>query len=161
MASTKFRKLYNDWYKAICFLSTGLYDVQEWKNLVEWSKQNTDKAVDGVIEVLRKEPSHVVKLCDELFPDLVKVEGYVSLEFVCNMWLNLLIWRKRGELDNPDTNNFAKGLTNYYEDYDAYHEYMKDNYIPWNPFKEDDPNVTLEEFKRGKRNDTKILKNRK
>lgn len=161
MASTKFRKLYNDWYEATCFLSTGLYENQEWKNLVAWSKVNKEKAIDGIIEVLHKEPSHVVQLCDELFPNIVKYEGFCPLDFVCNIWLNILILYKRGEgsvlAENIDKHDF----TDYYKDYNAYQEYMKDHYIPWNPFKEDDPNVTLEEFKQGKRNDIKLLKNRK
>ena len=50
--------------------------------------------------------------------------------------------------------NYKKGdrLPYIYKDYDAYQEYMKDNYIPWNLFKAEDPNITFDEFKQGKRN---------
>ena len=53
--------------------------------------------------------------------------------------------------------NYKKGgiLPYIYKDYDAYQEYMKDHYIAWNPFKEDDPNITFDEFKQGKRNTKK------
>ena len=50
---------------------------------------------------------------------------------------------------------------NYYKDYDEWSNYLKNNYIPWDPRIEEDPNVTLEEFKLGKRNDENLLKERK
>ena len=52
-------------------------------------------------------------------------------------------------------------IFNYYKDYNEWSNYLKDNYIPWDPHIEGDPNVTLEEFKLGKRNDKKLLKERK
>ena len=54
-----------------------------------------------------------------------------------------------------------KHIIDYYEDYNKWQDYLKDNYIPWNPVHEEDPNVTLEEFKQGKRNNEKLLKERK
>jgi hypothetical protein len=33
---------------------------------------------------------------------------------------------------------------------------MKNNYISWNPFKEEDPNITFEDYKQGKRNTKKL-----
>ena len=45
-------------------------------------------------------------------------------------------------------------MVDYYKEYDAYKEHLDKHYIPWNPFRQDDPNVTFEEFKQGKRNKT-------
>jgi hypothetical protein len=45
-------------------------------------------------------------------------------------------------------------MMDYYKEYDAYKKHLDKHYIPWNPFRQDDPNVTFEEFKQGKRNKT-------
>ena len=76
-----------------------------------------------------------------------EIEGFMPLDALCNVWLNIL-------------NNSIKNdkLKDYYKDWREWHEYLKENYISWNPFKEDDPNITFEEYKAGKRN---ILKERK
>lgn len=70
---------------------------------------------------------------------------YEELKKWCNFWV--LILENRLE-------NYKKGgiLPYIYKDYDEYQEYMKDHYIAWNPFKEEDPNITFDEFKQGKRN---------
>ena len=43
----------------------------------------------------------------------------------------------------------------HYKDYDEFKEYQEKHYIPWNPFHEENPNITFEEFKQGKRNTKK------
>lgn len=152
--SKEFEILYNEWYKASCFLSTGNFEVPEWKALVEWSKEHKEEAVDCIIELLEEEPSHVVKLCDELFPDVLKAEGYIPLDTWCIAWHTLLIAYKKG-LSFEDVNIAKDSNNNLYKDYNAYHKYMENHYIPWNPFHEEDPNVTLEEYKQGKQNPKK------
>lgn len=148
----EFEKLYTDWYKATCFMSHSLFDVTEWKQLVDWSKEHKEEAVDGLIEILEQEPDWVVQLCDELFTDTVKYDGFVPLDFNCRLWLTLLKKYKKGESFNGTD---IYDCPDPYKVYDEYHEYLKENYIPWNPFHEEDPNITLEEFKQGKRNPKK------
>lgn len=156
--NTEFQDLYNKYWKAICFLSVRPPHIPEWEALVEWSKAHKEEAVDCIIEMLSKEPSDVVGLCDELFPDLVDYEGYCPLDFICNTWLVILTAAKNGQtLDVTSPKKFPDN----YKDYKKYKKYLEKNYIPWNPFHEDDPNITLEEYKQGKRNDKKLLKERK
>ena len=145
----EFKNLYKNWFNATAILSHSQFEVPEWYELVDWSKEHKEEAVDGIIEILKEEPGWIVQLCDELFPDVLKSEGYIPLEVWCTAWLAILKGYKEGlPLDDIDITN----LPNPYEDYDAYHKYLNDHYIPWNPFHEDDPNITLEEFKQGKRN---------
>lgn len=155
----EFERLYLDYYKDVCFLSVLPPTVPQWDVLVEWSKEHKDEAVDCIIEMLEEEPSDVVKLCDDLFPDVLKAEGYIPLDTWCIAWHTLLKAYKEGlSFDNV---NIAKDANNnLYKDYNAYQKYMENHYIPWNIFKEDDPNITLEDFKQGKRNDKKLLKER-
>lgn len=49
----------------------------------------------------------------------------------CNKWLN-----------------YFKGTENidYYKDFKAYKKYLHNNYKGWNPFKEEDPNPSYEDF---------------
>ena len=158
--NAEFKKLHDDWYKSICFLSHSQFQNQQWKDLLEWSKEHKKEAVDGIVELLKEEPNWVVQLCDELFPDIIKVEGFMPLEPYCNLWLNILTkvqeYNETGE-SSFDINN----TVDYYKDYREYMKYMETHYIAWNPYKEEDPNITLEEFKQGKRNSEELLKQRK
>lgn len=151
----EFEKLYKEHYAATAFLSYRLPHCPTWDALVEWSKANKQEAVDCIIEMLQEEPSDVVGICDELFPDLVKFEGFVPLDVWCNIWLTILEAVKRGE-DLKEINPMK--FPDHYKDYKKFQKYMEKNYIPWNPFHEEDPNITLEEYKQGKRNDKKLLK---
>lgn len=145
----EFKELYDKWYENTCLLSyIDLEHEPYFIELVNWSKKNKQEAVNSIIEILKKEPDFVVYVLDELFDHPLTTEGYVSIEQYCNMWLNLIEYYNNGEKDlsNVDLNK------DNYKDYQEYMKYMKDNYISWNPFKEDDPNITLEEYKQGKRN---------
>lgn len=145
----EFKELYDKWYENTCLLSyVDLEHKPDFIELVNWSKENKQEAINSIIEILKKEPDFVVYVLDELFDHPLTTEGYVSIEQYCNMWLNLIEYYNNGEKDlsNVDLNK------DNYKDYREYMKYMKDNYISWNPFKEDDPNVTLEEYKQGKRN---------
>ena len=145
----EFKDLYDKWYEDTCLLSSRDFkNEQGFIDLVNWSKEHKEEAVDSIVEILKKEPDFVVHVLDELFDHPLTTEGYVSIEQYCNVWLNLIEYYKDGE-KNLTKVDFNK---DNYKDYRAYMEYMKTNYLAWNPTKEDDPNVTLEEFKMGKRN---------
>ena len=145
----EFEKLYDKWYKDTCFLSSRDFQNEPgFIDLVNWSKDNKEEAVDSIVEMLKEEPDFVVYVLDELFDHPLKADGYISIEQYCNVWLNLVEYYKDGEKDlskiNLNKDNYKK--------YREYMKYMDDNFIPFNPFTEEDPNVTLEEFKMGKRN---------
>lgn len=136
----EFLDLYNKWHNLIIFSAHGGADPRakdDYKRLREWALENKDEFKSSAIELLEEGPNDIVMLLNEIFD--FKIEGWMPLDVICNIWINLY-----------------KGTTNidYYKDYKEYHEYMKEHYISWNPFKEDDPNITLEEFKQGKRNKT-------
>lgn len=152
----EFERLYREYWKKICFLSSLPPYIPEWDALVEWSKAHKKEAVDCIIEMLSEEPSDVVGLCEELFPGMLKAEGFVPLDMWCNTWLVILTAYKNGQtkLDTIDPKEFP----DHYKEYKAYHKYMENHYIPWNPFHEDDPNISFEDYKQGKRNDKKLLK---
>lgn len=135
----EFEELYNEWYKNTMFMSCGNFENVWWHNLVEWSEQHKQEAKDGIIEILRREPDWIVQLCDTLWGKL-DTHGYIPLEPYCNLWLNILEGKNDFHKDN-------------YKDYRKWKKHLDKYYIPWNPFQEDDPNVTLEEFRQGKRND--------
>lgn len=142
----EFEDLYSDWYLATCFQSSRDFKHEPgFIALLEWSKEHKKEAIDSIKEILLKEPDFVVYILDELFDHPLSTDGYVSLEAYCNFWLILLDYYENGE-------NKLNTSADYYKDWRAYQEYMKDNFIPYNCFTENDPNITLEEFKMGKRN---------
>ena len=146
-----FKELYDKWNEATMFLSyRDLEQEQGFIDLVKWSKDHKEEAVDSIVEILKNEPDFVVYVLDELYDHPLTAEGYVSIEQYCNVWLNILDYYKNGEKDLSKV-NFDK---DNYKEYDEYMKYMETNYLPWNPTKEDDPNVTLEEYKMGKRNNS-------
>lgn len=145
----EFKELYDKWYYDTFLLASRDFKHEPgFIKLVNWSKDNKEEAINSIIEILKEAPDFVVHVLDELFDHPLTTEGYVSIEQYCNVWLNILDYYKNGEKEFSKV-NFDK---DNYKDYRAYMEYMDDNFIPFNPFKEDDPNVTLEEFKQGKRN---------
>ena len=147
----KFEELYNKWHTDTMFLSVGNFNTKSWFELVEWSKEHTKEAIEGVREIIGQEPHQIVQLLNEIVEDPPTAEGYVPLDMWCNVWIAIIDASKEGKEE-------IKQVNDHYEDYRAYHKYMEDHYIPWNPFHEDDPNITLEEFKLGKRNDEELLK---
>lgn len=142
----EFEELYNKWEEDTMFLSCRDFQNEPgFIALLEWSKEHKKEAIDSIKEMLLKEPDFVVYILDELFDHPLSTDGYVSLEAYCNFWLILLDYYENGEKK-------LNTSSDYYNDWREYQKYMKHNYIAWNPFKENDPNVTLEEFKMGKRN---------
>lgn len=146
----EFKELYDKWYCETCLLSSrDFQNEQGFIDLVNWSKEHKEEAIDSIIEILKNEPNFVVYVLDELYDHPLTTEGYVSIEQYCNVWLNLVEYYRDGEKDltKVDLNK------DNYKEYDEYMKYMDKNYIPWNPFIGDgDPNVTFEEYKMGKRN---------
>ena len=145
----EFKELYDKWYEETFLLSyRDLKHEQGFIDLVNWSKDNKEEAVDSIVEMLKEAPDFVVYVLDELFGHPLTAEGYVPIEQYCNVWLNMIEYYRDGEKDltKVDLNK------DNYKDYREYMKYMDDNFISWNPTKEDDPNVTLEEYKLGKRN---------
>lgn len=147
----EFEALYKEWHSNTMFLSTGNFDNEWWSRLVKWSKKHTKEAIEGVRELIADEPDHVVHLLDEIIENGPKAEGYVPLDAWCNLWIAIIDASKNNE--GKDRLVFPDDIKDNYEDSRAYHEYLKTHYIPWNPFHEDDPNITLEEFRQGKRNE--------
>lgn len=147
----EFEDLYKEWHSNTMFLSTGNFNNEWWSRLVKWSKKHTKEAIEGVRELIADEPDHVVHLLDEIIENGPKAEGYVPLDAWCNLWIAIIDASKNNE--GKDRLVFPDEIKDNYEDSRAYHEYLKTHYIPWNPFHEDDPNITLEEFRQGKRNE--------
>lgn len=142
--NSEFKELYDKWYNRTCILSTGITEAPEYIDIINWSLAHNKEAIESIKEILLQGPDHIVYVLDEIIkPKAIKTTGYVPLNCYCSLWLNIL-------------NGTANDPIDFYKDYNEYHEYMKDNYIPWNPVKEDDPNITLEEFKQGKRNVKKV-----
>lgn len=147
----KIKELYKKWYNATFFRSTGLHADPTWTELENYVKEHPDEGKEFLVWILKEEPDHCVCLaehvdenCKKFFED--NKDNYIPLQYVCSIVLNIL---EGIEVEGEDILRYR------YEEYDAYHEYMKDHYVPWNPCSESDPNITFEEFKQGKRNENK------
>lgn len=142
----QFLDLYKKWYSSYMFSAFGPNDPnarEHYLKLREWCANNKGDALLYIRELLLEEPSDIVLILDDLYKDEFgfNVDGYCPLDMYCNLWLNIT----NAEFDNEH-------IIDYYKDYNAWKKHLKKEYIPWNPVHEDDPNVTLEEFKQGKRN---------
>lgn len=149
--NNEFLDLYYKWRNTFIFSAFGSADPRAkdaYEKLKEWSLENVKEAVECIKEILLEEPNDVVLLLPDILGTNIEIDGWMQLDSICNIWLNIL---------NHDINDNheKKELKDYYKDYREFKEYMKDNYIPWNPVHEEDPNITLEEFKQGKRNKKK------
>lgn len=142
----QFLDLYKKWYGSYIFSAFGPNDPnakEHYLKLREWCENHKGDALLYIRELLLEGPNDVVQLLDDLYKDEFgfDYDGFCSLDMYCNLWLNII---------NAEFNN--KHIIDYYKDYNKWQKYLEKNYIPWNPFHENDPNVTLEEFKQGKRN---------
>ena len=155
MDKQEFLELYNKWHSSFRFSAHGSADPaakEHYNKLKEWCENNRGDALLYIREILMKGPDDIVNLLDDLFKEEFgfNYEGFCPLVEYCNLWLNV-----------TDAEFDGKHIKDYYKDWKAWHKYLDKNYIPWNPVHEENPNVTLEEFKQGKRNDEKLLKERK
>lgn len=143
----EFTELNNKWQASFMISAHGPSDPaakEPYEKLKEWASNNREEATQYIKEILEEEPNNIVVLLDDLYECEYKSDGYIPLDQYCNIWLNIL-------------NNTLKGnkTKDYYKDWRKWQKHLKSHYIPWNPFEEDNPNVTLEEFKQGKRNEKK------
>ena len=146
--NNEFLDLYNKWRNTFIFSAFGSADPrakESYEELKKWSLINVKEAVECIKEILLEEPNDVILLLPEILGTNIEIDGWMPLDAICNIWLNIL---NHDINDNHD----QKELKDYYKDYREFHEYMKDHYIPWNPVHEENPNITFEEFKQGKRN---------
>ena len=146
MDKQEFLDLYNKWHSSFVFSAHGSADPvakESYNKLREWCENNRSNALQYIREILMEEPNDIVYLLADLFNEEFgfNYKGYCSLVEYCNLWLIV-----------TDAEFDCKHIKDYYKDWKAWHEYLKENYISWNPLKENDPNVTFEEFKQGKRN---------
>ena len=149
--NNEFLDLYYKWRNTFIFSAFGSADPRAkdaYEKLKEWSLENVKEAVECIKEILLEEPNDVVLLLPDILGTNIEIDGWMPLDSICNIWLNIL------NHDISDDHE-KKELKDYYKDYREFKEYMKDNYIPWNPVHEEDPNITFEEFKQGKRNKKK------
>lgn len=148
MNKKEFLELYNKWRSTFMFSAHGSGDPaakESYNKLREYCEKNRGDALQHIREILMEEPNDIVRLLDDVYKEEFRFnyEGFCPLDTYCNLWLNV-----------TDAEFDGKHIKDYYKDWREFHSYMEDNYISWNPFKENDPNVTFEEFKQGKRNET-------
>ena len=146
MDKQEFLDLYNKWYSSFMFSAQGSIDSvakESYNKLIDLCKINRGDALQYIREILMEGPNDIVNLLDDLFKEEFRfdIDGCVSLDEYCNLWLNV-----------TDAEFDGKHIKDYYKDWKEWHKYLEENYISWNPFKENDPNVTFGEFKQGKRN---------
>lgn len=144
----EFEKLYFDWvysFGVSAFGSSTPAAKEPYEKLKEWCRNNKKESLQYIKEILEDEPNDIVMILQDLYADElgVKIEGFMPLESVCNLWLNIL----------NRNDKLKKGkLYDYYKDYRKWKDYLDKNYMYWRPNLENNPNVTQEEFKQGKRN---------
>jgi len=148
MDKQEFLDLYNKWHSSFIFSAHGSADPaakEHYNKLIEWCKNNRGDALRYIREILLEEPNDIVNLLDALYKEEFNFsyDGFCPLDEYCNLWLNV-----------TDSEFDGKHIKDFYKDWKEWHKYLEKNYIPWNPFEEQDPNITFEEFKTGKRNDT-------
>lgn len=149
----EFIDLYNKWQSSFMFSAFGSADPRArvfYEALIDWCKKHHDEALEYIKEILTDEPNQVVKILDDLYSKEFNFtfEGYCPLDLWCNIWLNIL----NNDIDLTKSKPKKNQIKDYYKDYNKYKKYMKEHYMSWRPNLEDDPNVTQEEFKQGKRN---------
>lgn len=152
----EFLELFNKWHSSYMFSARGSADPrakEHYEKLKKWCENHYDEALEYIKELLLEEPCDIVRILDDVYQKEYGyfIKGFCPLDVYCNWWLNIIM----------GTHNNGHSNINYYKDYNAWSNYLKYNYIPWDPRIEADPNVTLEEFKLGKRNDKNLLKERK
>lgn len=144
----EFEKLYWNWYSSFMFSAHGSCNPtskEYYDKLKQWCIDNKQEGLKFIKEMLEKEPNDIVMILQDLYAEKlgIKIEGFMSLQSVCNLWLNVL----------NKYEGLSKGkLKDYYKAYDKYKKYMDKHYMHWRPNLENDPNITREEFERGERN---------
>lgn len=74
------------WNQETDFLSTNNFDNSYFQEIVNMGVE----AVPFIVEELKKGPTPLVHALDKIFPNVVKYEGFVSLQDACKTWLSIL-----------------------------------------------------------------------
>lgn len=74
---------YEYWNRESKFLSTDNYNNSDFRKIVAMGED----AVPGILEIINDHPDPIVHALDLIYPDIMKYEGYVSLEDVCRTWI--------------------------------------------------------------------------
>lgn len=145
------RKEFTDMWKSYrskaIFMSNTSLLKDEWQKLIDYVKSCKDDSLrkHAIMAILRElimeEPSELGSLFEYVVcntdkeSDKFKNLG-VSITTYCNAWLNII-----------DRIPYGKNV-DYYVWYNKYHEYLKENYIPWGGIwmPQTDPNPTLDEY---------------
>lgn len=87
-AETKFKFDYNlqNWHEETCLMSTGNFSNLYFESIVNMGYD----AVPYILEKISERPSKLVYALDLIFPGVVEYEGYVPLDEVCRVWLEIL-----------------------------------------------------------------------
>ena len=137
----EFIKLYLDWHYSYSFSAVYMPLNDKIVPLEQWCLNHKEEAIQYITELLLEEPNDIIIILPKLTGKDFNLgaEGiYWSLDALCNLWLNYLLKPKK--------------TTDYYVDYRKWKKYLEKHYMGWRPNLENDPNITLEEFKQGKRN---------
>lgn len=137
----EFIELYLDWHNIVDLQNTGIpKSNKQYNKLKEWCQKNKKESLEYIKEILENEPDTIVMILNDLFKDDYKIEydDFISLDKLCNLWLNTI--------------NRNVIYVDYYREYNKWQNHLNKYYRNWRPNIEDDPNVTLEEYKQGKRN---------
>lgn len=150
MDKQEFLDLCNKWHDSCKFCKRHKESPEakeSYNKLKEECKINHKDTLQYIREALMETPNYMVKLLDDFYKEEFNIElyytknDYLTIDKYCNLWLSIT---------GPEFD--GKYIKDYYKDWRAWHEYLKENYISWNLGKENDPNVTFQEFKQGKRN---------
>lgn len=144
-------RLHNSWYWSYALFSCISEDIICNKNFdifVAYCKDHKYEALAYIKECLEDEPSYLYLVIERLLVDDSMMDEYhkvfensnASMEDICNTWLNVI--NETFERNNGD----VFGKDNYII-YREYQKFLNSNYIAWDPRKEEDPNITVKQYK--------------
>lgn len=84
--AASFSKNMEYWNQETALLSTGNFNNSYFREIVNMGKD----AVPFIMDELKKGPTPVVHALDLIFPNVVKYDGFVTLEEACKKWLSIL-----------------------------------------------------------------------
>lgn len=71
------------WYQNSNLSATNNFEDPDFKEIVGMG----ERAVPGILKIIRKKPDAVVHALDLIYPDMMTYEGFVPLEEVCKIWI--------------------------------------------------------------------------
>ena len=150
MNKQEFLNLCNKWHDSCRFCKHGKESPEAKESYNKLKKEctiNHRDALQYIREALMETPNYMIKLLNDFYKKEYdfNINGHYTIDEYCNLWLNI-----------TDPEFDGKHIKDYYKDWREWHNYLKENYISWNLGKENDPNVTFQEFKQRKRNNINI-----